>query len=176
MMSAKKLFAILVLVGSLGLSIGFLLVPIDSPALASLGYVGVFLATFISALSLFVPGPSLLTTFMAGAVLNPWLVSIVAGLGSAAGETSGYLVGASSRVMLSERVTESAWYQRITRLMTTRPFLTILTIAAIPNPLVDLAGMAAGHLRYPYHRFFLATFLGKTVRFALAAFLGAQLM
>ena len=38
---------------------------------------------------------------------------------------------------------------------------TVFVMAAIPNPLFDVAGMAAGSLRFPLWRFLLAAFLGK---------------
>jgi membrane protein YqaA with SNARE-associated domain len=102
-------------------------------------------------------------------------VSVVAGLGSAIGETTGYTVGYASRVWVKEREGNNAWYWKILRWMTARPFLTLFVLSAIPNFLTDLSGLIAGRMEYPYPKFLLATFLGKTIRFGLSAYLGANL-
>jgi|MDTB01.3.fsa_nt_gb hypothetical protein len=39
----------------------------------------------------------------------------------------------------------------------------LLLLASVPNPLFDLAGIAAGHYLMPFDRFFFATLLGKAV-------------
>ncbi|KAJ2613096.1 hypothetical protein H4S08_002388 [Coemansia sp. RSA 1365] len=41
-------------------------------------------------------------------------------------------------------------------------FAGILTFAAIPNPLFDLAGITCGHFQVPFWTFFGATFIGKS--------------
>jgi membrane protein DedA with SNARE-associated domain len=51
--------------------------------------------------------------------------------------------------------------------------ITILVLSVIPNPLFDLAGIAAGSLRYPLWRFFLVCWLGKTIKTTLVALAGA---
>ncbi|RKP35173.1 hypothetical protein BJ085DRAFT_16631, partial [Dimargaris cristalligena] len=42
-------------------------------------------------------------------------------------------------------------------------FIGIFLFASIPNPLFDLAGITCGHFLVPFHTFFTATFLGKSV-------------
>jgi membrane protein YqaA with SNARE-associated domain len=42
--------------------------------------------------------------------------------------------------------------------------------------LADVAGLVAGRVGYSYRKFFVATFLGKTLRFALVAVLGGRLL
>jgi membrane protein DedA with SNARE-associated domain len=44
----------------------------------------------------------------------------------------------------------------------------------VPNPFFDLAGIAAGSLRYPVWRFLLFCWLGKTIKTTLVAFAGSQ--
>lgn len=41
-------------------------------------------------------------------------------------------------------------------------FFTIVFLAAIPNPLFDLAGLTCGHFLVPLWKFFLATLVGKS--------------
>jgi uncharacterized membrane protein YdjX (TVP38/TMEM64 family) len=53
-------------------------------------------------------------------------------------------------------------------------FLTVLALSAIPNPLFDLAGIAAGASHYPIARFVTACFLGKTIKGLAIALAGSQ--
>jgi uncharacterized membrane protein YdjX (TVP38/TMEM64 family) len=48
----------------------------------------------------------------------------------------------------------------------------IFIFAAIPNPIFDLGGIAAGATGMRWWRFVLAAFLGKTVKALIAAWLG----
>jgi uncharacterized membrane protein YdjX (TVP38/TMEM64 family) len=57
--------------------------------------------------------------------------------------------------------------------MERRGFATLLVLAAVPNPLFDVAGMAAGMLRYPVGKFLLACWLGKTLKAIVIAYLGS---
>lgn len=167
-----KLFAVFLFAGSLILSISVLLIPLDTNQLATFGYGGIFLVTLLGAMTLFIPGPTMIAAFAIGSVLNPLVVSIIAGLGSAIGETTGYVAGYASRSLISAREEKNTWYWRIFRWMSKYPFLTIFLLDAIPNFIADLAGLAAGRIRYPYHKFLLASFLGKSIRFGIGAYLG----
>lgn len=168
-----KLISISVLILSIALSIAVFFVPLNRDELATYGYVGVFVVTLLGAATLFIPGPTMIATFAVGAMLNPMLVSLVAGLGSAIGETTGYAAGYASRAVVTPRERKDTWYQRIFQWMSSHPFLTIFLLDAIPNLLGDIAGLIAGRNRYSYFKFLLASFLGKTIRFSIAAYLGA---
>src|SRR4029079_2090305 len=106
-----------------------------------------------------------------GAMLNPVLVALVAGLGSAIGESTGYAAGFASRKVITPQERKDTWYQRIFQWMGSHPFLTIFLLDAIPNLLGDIAGLIAGRTRYSFFKFLLASFLGKSIRFSIAAFL-----
>jgi membrane protein DedA with SNARE-associated domain len=54
--------------------------------------------------------------------------------------------------------------------------LTIFVLAAVPSPLIDLAGIAAGTLRMPYRVYLVACVLGKVLRFIGFAWLGRLLV
>jgi membrane protein YqaA with SNARE-associated domain len=156
--------------------------PVNKDSLVTAGYAGVFIVTLLSAVSL-LPGPSAIATFIAGGTLNPFAVSLVAGFGSALGESTGYLAGYGSHSFLASMDSAPDWlaksrfyqwlYNKIIIGMTKYPFLTLFVVAAIPNFFVDVAGLVAGRAKYPYLRFFIAMFLGKSVRFALGAYSGA---
>ena len=53
--------------------------------LAHFGYFGIFLITLIANATVFLPVPGIAMVFTMGAVFNPLLVAIFAGLGAAAG-------------------------------------------------------------------------------------------
>jgi len=163
----QKLGSALALLFALTLSVGVLLVPREYPGRAAVGYVGVFFAALLSAASLFVPGPSMVAAFTAGAVLNPFAVGLVAALGSTLGEITGYYVGAGGRLLLKESRLRHAQH-----LMERYGSSAVFVLAAVPNFLFDAVGMVAGLGRFPLWKFLTATFLGKAIRFCLTAYLG----
>lgn len=167
-----KLISILVLTISILLSIGVLFIPLNPADLMAYGYGGVFIVTLLGAATLFIPGPTMVVTFVVGSLLNPIIVAFVAGLGSAIGETTGYAAGYASRALVLAKERNDTWYQRIFRWMGSHPFLTIFLLDAIPNFLGDIAGLIAGRNKYSYFKFLLASFLGKTIRFGISAYLG----
>lgn len=174
----EKLISILIFIFSLAISFSVFFIPIDSQQLAAYGYAGIFIITLLGAASLFIPGPTMIAAFVIGSVLNPLIVSLVAGLGSAIGESTGYAMGYASRALIASSKKDDdkgTWYWKIFRWMGDRPFLTIFILSAVPNFLTDIAGLIAGRIEYPYYRFLIATFFGKTIRFGLSAYLGAAL-
>ena len=83
----------------------------------------------------------------------PILVGLVAGLGDAIGEFSGYALGYAGGDALRHRAiyaTFEGWMER-------NGLLTIFLMSTFPNPFFDLVGAAAGSMRMPARRFFLAT-------------------
>lgn len=147
-----------------------------SESLASLGrygYLGVFLASLIGSATIILPVPAFAVTFaMGGTLPSPLLVGLLAGLGAGIGELSGYLAGYSGRGIVENR--ES--YEWIMRQMGRHGIWAIFAAALIPNPAFDLAGIAAGALRFPVGRFLLACTCGKTIRMVLLAYAGAGLL
>ena len=139
-------------------------------SLRGYGYLGVFVIAVLGNATVIVPVPSLAATFAAGTFLNPLLVGLVAGLGEPLGELTGYLAGYGGSAVIEDR----ARYERIRGWMRRHGFLTILVLAAIPNPLFDLAGMTAGAMHFPVSRFLLACWLGKTLKAILVAFIGSR--
>lgn len=169
----QKLVSILIFFLSIAISFSIWLIPIDGQQMALLGYGGIFVVTFLGSMTLFIPGPTMVATFLAGKALNPLVISIVAGLGSALGEFTGYSAGYASRGFVAPETDQSRWYDRLFHWISAYPFLTILILAAIPNFLTDLSGIIAGRIAYPFSKFLLATFIGKSIRFGIAAFIGA---
>jgi len=141
-------------------------------ALWGYGYLSVFLIGMLGNATVVFPVPSLTIVVAMGAVLNPFVVGLVAGVGEALGEMTGYLTGYGGTAI----VDESEGFRRIASWMERRGFLTILVLSAIPNPLFDLAGIAAGMLGFPITRFLLACWLGKSLKAIILAHSGSRLI
>jgi len=135
---------------------------------AGAGYFGVFVVTLLASATVVFPVPGLATVLAMGGILNPLLIGLIAGLGDALGELTGYLAGYAGQEMIENQ----AVYIRFEKWMKRRGTLTIILLSAIPNPLFDLAGIAAGALRFPVTRFFLSCFLGKSIKDTMVALAG----
>mgnify|MGYP001145940797 FL=1 len=138
-------------------------------ALRGYGYAGVFLIGLLGNATVIFPVPSLAVVFAGGGVLNPLLVGLVSGVGEPLGELTGYLAGYGGRAVIED----GARFERIKLWMERRGFLTLFVLSAIPNPVFDLAGIAAGMVRFPVGKFLLACWLGKSLKAILVAYLGS---
>lgn len=133
------------------------------------GYAGVFIINLLGNATVLFPIPSLAINFAGGSVLNPFLVGLVAGIAEPIGELTGYLAGFGGSAMFETKPR----YARVKGWMQKRGFLTVFVLSAIPNPLFDMAGMAAGALRFPLWKFLVSCWLGKTLKATVIALLGS---
>jgi len=133
------------------------------------GYFGVFVLSLMASATLIIPIPAFPVTFVMGAILNPWLVALMVGLAEPLGELTGYMAGYSGKVALQSR---GRFYARFESWMRRRGSLVLFGFSALPNPFTDIAGMAAGAMRYPIWKFLLVMFAGKTVKGLIVAFAG----
>jgi len=137
--------------------------------LAAYGYAAVFLVGLLSNATIILPIPGLAVSSVLGGVFNPWLVGIVAGIGQALGELSGYLLGYSGQTLVARRPI----YERLYGWMRRYGVWVIFVLAVIPNPVFDIGGMIAGALRFPLWKFLTSCAAGKIVKniaFALAGY------
>src|SRR5574341_591435 len=155
----------LLLAGSIALSSA----SIDFQRFSAYGYLGVFIATLIGSATLFFPVPNVATVFVGGILFNPFGVALASGLGSTIGETVGYYFGVSGEPLVSN----SKWHGIITDWIRQYGGGAVFLFALIPNPLFDIVGLVSGFTHYPFFRFLMATFLGKTIRSLIIAYLGA---
>lgn len=170
----KQLFGwreIASLIFALGISVLIFIFRDSFIHLQGFGYAGAFLLMLVSSATLILPMPGLLVVFaLGGSGLDPWLLGIIAGAGSALGELTGYLAGyGGNRLIARTKI-----YQRIEDNLQRRGFWTILVLALIPNPIFDLAGIAAGALRMHLGKFLLATTIGKIIKVTLIAVAGSM--
>ncbi len=154
-----------------GLSAAFLHYPIDWQAIGSWGYLGVFGVVFVATASVALPIPYLLVVAQAGSFLNPFLIAVVAGLAGMLGELAGYLIGVGGSGLLPH----GRWYERARHWICNYGFWTVAFFACVPNPFFDAMGLMAGTLRYSWWRFAVACFLGKAVKFLVAALIGIEI-
>jgi membrane protein YqaA with SNARE-associated domain len=161
--------ALLGLVFALGVSAVVLLILRRAEQFHVYGYPGIFLISVLSSATIVIPAPSLALVPVIGSVLNPLWVGICAGAGEALGELVGYAAGYSGRAVIEKR----DQYERMVAWTKRYGLWIILVLSIIPNPLFDLAGIAAGALRIPLYRFLLTCWIGKTIKTTLFA-LGGQ--
>lgn len=149
---------------------------VDLDRLKDWGYLGVFLIAMAGSATIVLPTPSSVAIFGGAVVLDPvlgvpsWIVvGLVAGLGDALGEFSGYGLGfAGTDLLRHQRV-----YSMFEGWMARNGMATIFFLSTFPNPFFDLAGAAAGAARMPANRFFLATLGGKIVKDLFLAYGGS---
>ena len=137
--------------------------------LKAYGYLGAFLISLTFNATVILPAGNILILSALGAVLpSATMVGLVGGAGAAIGEITGYMAGYSGHG-LAER---SKMYCRVEGWMRRWGAMTIFIFSLVPF-VFDLAGIAAGVLRFPFWKFFLLCWLGRTILYIVAALLGA---
>jgi uncharacterized membrane protein YdjX (TVP38/TMEM64 family) len=162
---------ILVLVGVVAFIVALFIFRDQVKKLENYGYVGIFLISIAANATIIIPLPGVAFTTAMGAIFSPIGVAVAAGLGAAIGELSGYLAGFSGQAVLER----APLYERLTVWMKKHQnlaYLMITTVAFIPNPLFDLAGMAAGALKLPLWKFLIACAIGKIFKMVIFAYAG----
>ena len=123
------------------------------------GYVAVFVVGLISNATLILPVPGLAVSSILGSVFNPWAVGVVAGVGQALGELTGYMAGYGGQTW----VVDHPRYRWLGRRMERYGVFAVFLLALFPNPLFDVAGVVAGVLRFPVWKFLLSCAAGKII-------------
>jgi membrane protein DedA with SNARE-associated domain len=138
------------------------------------GYPGIFFINVLGSATIILPAPALgivaylagLTTRSGAPVFDPFWLGVAAGLGATIGELSGYAAGFSGQAI----VENARLYQRLHDWTRRFGMITIVMLAIIPLPFFDLAGIAAGALKMPLSRFFVATLAGKLIKMWMVAY------
>ena len=138
--------------------------------LENYGYFGAFVISVIFNATLILPAGNMLIQMTLGAtMLSPVLVGVISGAGAAIGETTGYVAGRSGRGLL----TKSKMYSRVENWVKKWGVLTIFVFSVVPF-VFDLVGIAAGAMRFPFWKFFLACMAGRMVLYVTMVCLAAQ--
>lgn len=142
---------------------------IELKELSSLGYLGAFVISMIFNATLILPVGNMAILIALGATLpSPALVGLAGGLGAALGELTGYLAGRSGRALISR----SRMYTRIEVRVQRWGWLAVFVLSVVPF-IFDLVGLAAGAIRLPLWKFFLACWVGRTLLYVAAIMAGA---
>ena len=155
--------------------LAFFALGFDFEKMRTWGYAGIFFLAMAGSATIVLPTPSNLAVFGSGVVLDPvmgippqLLVGLIAGLGDAIGEFSGYGLGLAG----AELVRQRRLFRVFEGLMQRRGMLAIFLLCTFPNPFFDLAGAAAGATRMPARKFFIATLGGKIIKDLFLAYGG----
>lgn len=139
----------------------------------SFGYLGIFVISLVGNASLFLVVPVFMFVFAAGALLNPWLIGLSAGLGATIGELTSYGIGLGAEKIIELKEKKyGKWLDRAEKWFEKHgAFPIIILFAATPLP-HDIVGLLCGVLRYDVKKFLLATFIGKFVMYSVLAWSG----
>jgi len=138
--------------------------------LRAYGYLGAFLLSLIFNATVILPVGALGIVFALGAVpsLSPVVVGLTGAIGAAIGETTGYVAGYSGRRVIQR----SQMYSRVEDWVRRRGAIVIFVFSIVPFAF-DLVGIVTGVLRFPFWKFFILCWLGRTILYIGAALAGS---
>ena len=133
-------------------------------------FLGVFFISFVGSLSIIFPIPYTLVILTLGSAgLNPVLLTVAGGLGSAIGEFSGYALGYyGARFVSKERRRKMNFFVKI---FDKYGPLAVFLFALTPLP-DDLLFIPLGILRYKFWKTFIPCLVGKFLMCFLLAYFG----
>lgn len=111
----------------------------------------------------------------AGAMADPLLVGLIAGIAGAIGELSTYFIGLGGEKVIGKKNKEGKRYKKAEELFQKYGFGAVIIFAFTPLPM-DLLGLIAGGLHYNLKKFFIGTLIGKIPRNILLAYVGAGII
>ncbi|MDP2729502.1 MAG: VTT domain-containing protein [Dehalococcoidales bacterium] len=132
--------------------------------IATLGhysYLGAFLVGVVSSSSLLLPMPGFLILIALSTTFNPVLIGLAGASGGIIGELTGYLAGYSGRKIIQDKqnhIRMEGWMKRWGS-------WAIFAFALFPVPVLDVAGIMAGALRFPVWKFLLIGWAGKSLKY-----------
>lgn len=137
--------------------------------LKSYGYLGAFLISLTLNATVILPVGNFIVLFTLGGILpSSIVVGLAGGAGAAIGEITGYMAGYSGRG-IAGRVKA---YGRVEGWLKRWGAVTIFILSLVPF-FFDVAGIAAGVLRFPLWKFIIFCWLGRTILYIIIALFGA---
>jgi membrane protein YqaA with SNARE-associated domain len=164
----KNLLRLLSILAVIAITIYVYSIRQDVVRFQALGYPGIFLIALLANATILLPAPGVAIIYAMGAVFNPIGVGIAAGSGGALGELSGYLAGFSGQAVIER----TDVYDRIKPWVDKFGGWAILVLSAIPNPLFDIAGIAAGMAKMRFWTFLFFVWIGQLIKMTLFALAG----
>ena len=170
----KRIFPLLTLLLIIVISIGLFYFyrhyPDRIAELEKYGYLGAFIISVIFNATVILPAGNIVVLSALGATLpSAALVGLVGGGGAAIGEITGYMAGYSGRGLMER----SGMYDRVEGWVKRWGAMTIFVLSLVPF-VFDLAGIAAGALRFPFWKFLLLCWLGRTILYVSFVVLAAM--
>jgi len=144
--------------------------------LSRVGLLGIFFINFFASATILFPFPGVASVLIGGAVINPFAVGLISGLGAGTGELFGYFVGYGGRGLVRKSVKRDHWVRKLQFFFHSGGFVTILILSALPIPVFDFVGILAGTLSYPVGKYYLATIMGRSIRNIIIAWTGAKVL
>lgn len=137
--------------------------------ISSYGYIGVFVLEFLFTASVLFPLPAEPLIVFAGALMNPFLVGLIAGLAASLGECISFLIGKAGHMTIKKKHEKKLG--KIEMIFNKHGFWSLPIFAFTPLP-ADLVGLVAGFLKYDIKKFFLGMLIGKIPRALILAYFG----
>lgn len=165
----RNFIPILILLLVIAITVGLFLFRDKVAELESYGYLGAFIISLTLNATVILPVGNALILAALGAVLpSATMVGLAGGAGAAIGEITGYMAGYSGRGVIEK----SRLYLRLVEWVRRWGAMTIFIFSLVPF-FFDLAGIAAGVLRFPFWKFLLVCWLGRTILYIGIALAGA---
>ena len=140
------------------------------------GYFGIFLISLIGALSIFFPIPYTVVIFTLGGLkvgeswaFEPLWIAVAAGIGSAVGEFSGYVIGFGGRKVIGDKYKKKM--NLLMKLFDRFGPIVIFLFALTPLP-DDLLFIPLGVIRYSLVRALVSALIGKICMNYIVAYSG----
>lgn len=136
-----------------------------------LGYIGIFLLSFVSNIIIFFPVPYLLLIFILSASTgtNLVLLSFISGLGAACGKLLIFLLSRGGRRFVNKQALHNLEFAKM--IMERYGFIAVFIVAATPLP-DDIFYIPMGMAEFTAIKFFLACFAGKFLLTLIVAICG----
>lgn len=131
-------------------------------SLATTGYFGVFVACVAATSTILLPAPGILVVIQYAQLLNPLLVVLVGGIGTALGEMGGYVLGRSGNDIVQIDTTG-----KVFRFFKNHPKTMVFLFSLIPFPVFDVVGICAGITKMNPIGFWLSCSLGKIIKMGI---------
>ncbi len=168
----ERLFFLLMLLLVIAIVVGIIYFyryyPDRIAELQGYGYLGAFLISILLNATIVLPiGNALILATLGATLPSAVMVGLVGGAGAAIGELTGYLAGYSGQAVVQRQ----KMYVRLEGWVRKWGSVTIFLFSIVPF-VFDLAGIAAGVLRFPLWKFILLCWLGRTILYIGIALAG----
>ena len=172
----NKIYAIIVFISSIVLSVVFFVYRDFFRGASSLGLLGLFVINFVSSAGFFVSGPASIVAAIAGGNLySPILVALITSFGACLGDMLGFAFGYSGRKLARKKLDRHKIVKFLEKRFDRHGDAIIFILAIIPNPFFDAIGILAGLASYPPLKFFMIMLVGRFLRYWSLSYLGSRL-